>query len=530
MAIVRDIATTLGGLGNGLMDWLQPKVVDIGGLGDFIFFRAVFRFLSSRIEDFGFDVMGRVMGFVGFLALIVLTLWIFFQGYKVITGQMRESLMGLVANMAKAAFIVSCAVAFGTVGSEIHTYLTQDMKDGINELVTGDSGSPEEKIDESLGWLQVAMSTFDALDLQGDPALVAEKERVQFYVTMGTGGPAVVAGAMLLLYQIAMALFIGLGPIFILCLLFDFTKGLFQKWLFYGIGTMFSMAMLSFVVSLALDMVTRVAIAMWTSAAAGQFLLGVNVNEGMSSQAMQQGGMGLILTALIVSAPPMAALFFNGVMGSFLHFSAFGAGGMIGPQGQPPGSFGGGSGYNPQAYQPTQPGGTQSQAADDGSRRAGDFHAAQTPMHSTGPSGAAASTSRPQGMGPGTRGAVNTQELGTQTYTPASPANSGTGGSQANYAPESPGARGAANTAPTGTPQSTASPSGGTQVSPTPHGSQPADAPPLGGGGAPAFAPPQSARSVGAPTRVAGSPSTQTHSPTYTPPPPPTDPAPRGGS
>ena len=80
MAIVRDIATTLGGLGNGLMDWLQPKVVDIGGLGDFIFFRAVFRFLSSRIEDFGFDVMGRVMGFVGFLALIVLTLWIFFQG------------------------------------------------------------------------------------------------------------------------------------------------------------------------------------------------------------------------------------------------------------------------------------------------------------------------------------------------------------------------------------------------------------------------------------------------------------------
>ncbi len=423
MAIVRDIATTLGGLGNGLMDWLQPKVVDIGGLGDFIFFRAVFRFLSSRIEDFGFDVMGRVMGFVGFLALIVLTLWIFFQGYKVITGQMRESLMGLVANMAKAAFIVSCAVAFGTVGSEIHTYLTQDMKDGINELVTGNSGSPEEKIDESLGWLQVAMSTFDALDLQGDPALVAEKERVQFYVTMGTGGPAVVAGAMLLLYQIAMALFIGLGPIFILCLLFDFTKGLFQKWLFYGIGTMFSMAMLSFVVSLALDMVTRVAIAMWTSAAAGQFLLGVNVNEGMSSQAMQQGGMGLILTALIVSAPPMAALFFNGVMGQFSAYATMGA--HLVPGGQPQmGAYSGGgpgSGYGG-GYQPTMPvrSDTGIQAGQvEGGRSVYSSHA--TPIHSA--SGTAGAPVQGQTYTPGTLGAASrSQPSQVASSPPAQPA------------------------------------------------------------------------------------------------------------
>lgn len=533
MAIVRDIATTLGGLGNGLMDWLQPKVVDIGGLGDFIFFRAVFRFLSSRIEDFGFDVMGRVMGFVGFLALIVLTLWIFFQGYKVITGQMRESLMGLVANMAKAAFIVSCAVAFGTVGSEIHTYLTQDMKDGINELVTGNSGSPEEKIDESLGWLQVAMSTFDALDLQGDPALVAEKERVQFYVTMGTGGPAVVAGAMLLLYQIAMALFIGLGPIFILCLLFDFTKGLFQKWLFYGIGTMFSMAMLSFVVSLALDMVTRVAIAMWTSAAAGQFLLGVNVNEGMSSQAMQQGGMGLILTALIVSAPPMAALFFNGVMGSFLHFSAFGAGGMIGPQGQPPGSFGGGSGYNPQAYQPTQP--VSNAGGGDGRSvnrptGAGDFPT-QTPTYSTGPGGTAGNPSQVQsGLGPGARGAVNTQQQGAPAYTPTSPSETESGGSQANYSPENPGARGAANTTPTGSPQPQYAPppSGSGPAASVPQGAPPASTTPAGA--PPYSASPQGALPVGTPTRVADSPHTQPQAPTYTPPPTPRDPVPRGGS
>lgn len=355
MSINTGVLDMAGSFIAGLVQWVRPKIIDIGGLGDFLFFRAILDFLRRRINEFGFDVMERVMSFIGLLALVVLTIYILIQGYRVITGQMRDSLIGLVANMAKAAFIVSFAVAFGTVGSETHRYLTEDMKDGIHQLVTGSNETPEEKIDESLGWMQVAMTTMDALDLQGDPALVAEKERANFYVGLGTGGPAVVAGSMLLLYQIALALFIGLGPFFILCLLFDSTKSLFQRWLFYGIGTMFSMAVLSFMVSLALDMVTRVAIAMWTSAAAGQLLLGENVVGGMNSMAMQQGGMGLILTTLILTAPPMAAMFFNGTLGQFAAYATMGA--HLG-QGQPQRGAYSESGYQSGGYQAAQrPGG-----------------------------------------------------------------------------------------------------------------------------------------------------------------------------
>ena len=150
---------------------------------------------------------------------------------------------------------------------------------------------------------------------------------------------------MLLLYEVAMALFIGLGPIFILCLLFDQTKPLFQRWLLYGIGTMFSMAVLSAMVSIALAMVTRVAAAFWTSALAGS-LLGTDFTDGMTSQAMQQGGMGLILTALIISAPPMAAMFFQGTLGQFMAFSQFGGGG--GAVGHRPGESGYRGGYGSQ--------------------------------------------------------------------------------------------------------------------------------------------------------------------------------------
>jgi type IV secretion system protein VirB6 len=127
-----------------------------------------------------------------------------------------------------------------------------------------------------------------------------------------------------------------LGPIFILCLLFDQTKQLFSKWLYYGIGTMFSMAVLSAMVSISLEMVTRVAASFWATAATGA-LLGADFTDGMTSQAMQQGGMGLILTTLIMTTPPMAAAFFQGTLGQFTPYGAFGQGAVASSASYPPG-------------------------------------------------------------------------------------------------------------------------------------------------------------------------------------------------
>ncbi|NWF32380.1 conjugal transfer protein TrbL [Stenotrophomonas sp. SAM-B] len=116
---------------------------------------------------------------------------------------------------------------------------------------------------------------------------------------------------------------------------------LFQRWLFYGIGTMFSMAVLAAMVSIALDMVIRVSAAFWTTALVNKYLLWGASSDGMTSQAIQQGGMGLILTTLILTAPPRAAMFFQGTLGGFMAYSQIGgsAAAQPGPQGQPPGSY-----------------------------------------------------------------------------------------------------------------------------------------------------------------------------------------------
>jgi type IV secretion system protein VirB6 len=190
------------------------------------------------------------------------------------------------------------------------------------------------------------MGAIDAVQVPaGDTANAEAKARAMLIATLGSSSPAMAAGAMLLLYQMAMALFIGLGPLFILCLIFEQTRSLFQRWLMYGLGTLFSMAVLNFVVSLVLDLTLRVAEALWGAQIITR-ITGLGA-EGFTSQAMQQGGIGLLMTVLIVSTPPMAAMFFNGTLGSFMHYTAFGGGtaSRPGPQGQPPGAYGSAGAY-----------------------------------------------------------------------------------------------------------------------------------------------------------------------------------------
>jgi len=168
------------------------------------------------------------------------------------------------------------------------------------------------------------------------------------------------AAAMLLLYDVALALVIGLGPMFIMCLLFEQTKPLFQKWLMYGISTLFSMGMLAFISSLVLQLTLRVAAALW-SADIINGITGIGA-EGFTSQSMQQGELGLLMTMLIVTVPPMAGNFFSATLGNFSPYNVFNRTGQPRPNGQPPGAYGHeGQGparhLNSNPYAGAQPGG-----------------------------------------------------------------------------------------------------------------------------------------------------------------------------
>ncbi|QNP40872.1 type IV secretion system protein [Lysobacter solisilvae (ex Woo and Kim 2020)] len=297
-------------------DLFHFQVADLPNL---VFFSEVNDFLDDEIAEFAGNLLQRVARFVGGIALTVVTWWIIYQGYRIVTGQSREPMMALVANSLRAVLIVGIAVGAAAGAGSVYRSTTDGLNTVVRKVVTGDEGEGSyADIDKTLAIMQVALQVIDSVDSGDDVLTDDKKNRALWLAGVGLGGPAIMAATTLLLNKIAMALVIGLGPIFILCLLFDQTKQLFSRWLYYGIGTLFSMAFLTVMVTLAMDMVIAIGMAFW----AASWLSGGS-SESLTSMAMQQGGLGIVLSMLIISAPPMAAMFFQGMLGQFSGYNAF---------------------------------------------------------------------------------------------------------------------------------------------------------------------------------------------------------------
>jgi type IV secretion system protein VirB6 len=312
---------------------------------DFVFFTLIYAWVTNKIDTFSTTFMQNTMGWASAIAMTLFTVWIIAQGFRILTGRSREPMMAMVADMSRGAVIVVVAATMAVGGISIQSFFTNDLASGINGLVTGSDQSPASMIDQNLAYTQLAMAAMDGaqgLNQGISGQNVAAAGNASLMAALGVAGPPMTAAALLLMYKVALALFIGLGPIFILCLLFKQTEALFWQWLKYGLGTLFSLAVLSFMVSIVLDLTLRVAVAFWSANAITSALPGLSSGPGLTSQAMQQGGIGLLMTVLLISAPPMAASFFGGTLGHFQPFSQMGGAsqpGRLGPQGQAPGTY-----------------------------------------------------------------------------------------------------------------------------------------------------------------------------------------------
>ena len=346
----------LPSLDNGYALLLRGMEAAIGAVERWAFFRLVFDWIDEEINIFRDNLLGAMAEWIGGIAFVLLTLWVLLQGYRIVTGQSRQFMMELVVHSLKWVLIITVATTFTLGSSNIHQLLTDDMPTTINQLVTGEDEGPEDSIDDNLQTMEVAMVAIDALYTSFDETLQAAKTRTMWFTGVGVAGPSLMGGAILLMYKMAMALFIGLGPFFILCLGFEQTKGMFQKWVWYGIGTMFSLAVLSFTVSMISKLLGAVAVSYVT-----QYLTTLAANgspQGVSSMAMQQGGLGLLMTLFLITVPPMAAAFFQGTIGQFMAYNAFGQGQVMQPT-RP------GGGYAPV---PTEPVPNASTAMSDAAR------------------------------------------------------------------------------------------------------------------------------------------------------------------
>ena len=306
---------------------MQDLTDMISGAADLALFSSIRSYVSTRIDFFLEHTLSGALTVVGGVALAAMTIWIMIQGYLIVSGRSQDGLKGFLIQAFKSYLIVLVATGLAAgQGFSVRT-LTDDLMGSVAEVMAGDGDVAKClkadaaflgcKVDRNLTLMQGAMNFAGQLDTSDDPILEEKKTRASWFIGVGTGGPAIVAGTMILMYKVAIALFIGLGPIFILCLLFKQTAGLFSKWLYYGIATIFASTLLAVMADICLDLIKNVAGALFVAD-----LFGAN-SQGLMQAATQQLGLGLMLSTLLISVPPMAGSFFNGVMGGFSAYSVF---------------------------------------------------------------------------------------------------------------------------------------------------------------------------------------------------------------
>ncbi|TKR30619.1 type IV secretion system protein [Luteimonas gilva] len=287
----------------------------------YVFYRELYGHLDGMVKQFGLDLFGRMLAWISAAATMLLTLWLLIEGYRILIGHSQRSMTAFVTDMLQAVMIATLATGSALGGSTLYDWVGHDFGQMVHHVLTGQDGDVFEGIDRTLGYMQLAFGFIDEIQTGANEALEDDKLRNLSLVALGMGGPAIVAGALLLMYKVMLALCLGFAPLFVLCLLFPQTKTLFWNWLNYLVGTLFALSVLHVMAAIATDMICAVAVTFWTGK-----LTGATV-EGVNSLAMQQGGLGLLLTTLIMGAPAIAAKFFKGLLGNFNPYSVFGSAG-----------------------------------------------------------------------------------------------------------------------------------------------------------------------------------------------------------
>lgn len=166
-------------------------------------------------------------GVLGPAFTILLVLWMGFLGFALMTGRTRIGLNSLTPRMVTLVLVITFATSWLAFQS-VFWNLAVGAPDEIAGVLMGTDGSATmifaDKLDVVMGAL---------MEVSGGDAMPKDTSLFSPPGLLWAGGTMLLLGTVGILAtcKIALAILMGLGPIFIAMALFDGTRGLFVGWL-----------------------------------------------------------------------------------------------------------------------------------------------------------------------------------------------------------------------------------------------------------------------------------------------------------
>ncbi|WP_374494093.1 type IV secretion system protein [Brachymonas sp.] len=248
---------------------------------------------------------------------------------RMVSGQSRESFMGFLNRAFVVIIVVASAQGFALSGHSM-MQTVRDMQNIVAQAITGNEyTSPDKMVGKVLTYMLTLQSILQIYQGSVSPGGADFSNTLTFITGAGQAVPALLAGGLSLLNEVALNLSFVFGPLFILCYISVRTRFLFVNWVKFTVTTLFSMAVLSVVTVIALKAIIMMAAMLIgmnvSSAVAGaaasalgsDSLLGSLLEAGSTSPSLTDiatvtGGVGMLLTTLILGVPPLVVSFFSG--------------------------------------------------------------------------------------------------------------------------------------------------------------------------------------------------------------------------
>ena len=278
-------------------------------------------YIYGMVRNFGLDGFGNIQKLLLTVLTLYLTLWFILQGWRIATGRTQANMLQFSQRVVMAAFVMWLALLGANHSANIIDKI-EDAQSIITATIAGENfKNPEKMLDGTLVLMQMMGNKLEAgLPKEADGKTMLTTGLL-FVTGMGQALPAIISGGLLLLNRIALYLCIMFAPLCLAAYLFESTRFMFVTWAKFTVSTLFSMAVITVIVVMAIKAVLFVTAALMFAEMTG----GID----LKSIATAQGGVGMLLTTLVLGGPPLVTNFFSGQVSAAV--SAYNAvGGLTG--------------------------------------------------------------------------------------------------------------------------------------------------------------------------------------------------------
>ncbi|MBZ2207147.1 type IV secretion system protein [Massilia soli] len=195
----------------------------------YFFLRNIFETVDAAVAEYIQATAGNVVEALTPVANQMLTLYIILWGFAMYRGLIQEPVLDAAFRLMKVAIIMNLAISVGSYSDLIANNLFALPEYFVGLLGNGGTTEDSKATLDSVfsDAMYASQSVYEKADIFDNPGAFLVAAIIWLSALLSVG----YAAFLIILAKVMIAVLLGIGPIFVICLMFDSTKKFFEAWL-----------------------------------------------------------------------------------------------------------------------------------------------------------------------------------------------------------------------------------------------------------------------------------------------------------